>query len=177
MKTLILISCVIFSSIGFAEQKGGAPPRPDFTKLAFLTASGPSWRCEAHVTPLPGMGKPHKIVASVSVSDVLGGSWRGMHYAEKKTAENPMPLSIEEMYTGAGDRFIRYAFDSFGGSMRGVGTVEDERIVFDSEATVGPAKMPARISFGKRASDMAVALEFQTPDGQWLRVWDGACKR
>ena len=159
-----------------AEAKA-APPRPDFTKLAFLVAEGAPWKCEATVTPPPNLGKQHHATAKVTVSSVVGGAWRRLHVVEAKTAENPMPFDIEESYSGMGNQFIRYALDNFGGSMWGAGAVENDKVSFVGDAFMGPQKIPSRITFEKRASDLKVDLEFQGPDGKWMDAWDGVCKR
>src|SRR4051794_19868 len=66
-------------------------PAPEVGQLSFFAGE---WSCKGQVEATP-FGPAHATQATVHISKELGGFWYVGHYAEKKTTENPHPMSFE----------------------------------------------------------------------------------
>ena len=67
-------------------------PAPEMDKVKWMVGT---WQCTGKTMASP-MGPEHPTEATATVEMTLDGFWMLSHYREKKTAQNPMPISGDE---------------------------------------------------------------------------------
>jgi hypothetical protein len=139
-----------------------------------------NWQC-AGKTMASAMGPEHPSEATVVTEMTLDGFWILHHYREKKTAQNPMPVSGDEYwsYDAAGKMWNRVAVDNMGGFATGTSKGwEKGKLVWMSDGMMGGQKMKFRDTFGeKNPREITYTGEIGSADGKFSTVWDIACKK
>src|SRR5438477_1998703 len=70
-------------------------PAPEMDKMKWMNGT---WQCTGKTMASP-MGPEHPVEATVTSEMTLDGFWSLNHYREKKTAQNPMPMSGDDYWT------------------------------------------------------------------------------
>src|SRR5258705_12482497 len=70
-------------------------PAPEMDKVKWMNGT---WQCTGKTMASP-MGPEHPVEATVTSEMTLDGFWSLNHYREKKTAQNPMPISGDDYWT------------------------------------------------------------------------------
>ena len=152
-------------------------PSPEMDKVKWMVAT---WQCTGKTMASP-MGPEHPTEASVTVEPTLDGFWILHHYREKKTAQNPMPISGDEYwgYDAVEKMWDRVAVDNMGGFASGSSKGwEKGKLVWMSDGMMGGQKMKFRDTFTeKNPREINFVGEIGTPDGKWSVAWEGNCKK
>lgn len=152
-------------------------PAPEMDRVKWMVGT---WQCTGK-TMASEMGPEHPSEAQVVIEMALDGHWLLSHYREKKTAQNPMPISGDESWTydAAEKMWNRLAIDNMGGWA--IGTAkgwEKGKLVFTSDAMMGGQKMKTRDTFTqKNPHEIDYLGEMETPDGKWAALWSINCKK
>jgi hypothetical protein len=152
-----------------------APPEMD--KIKWMVGT---WQC-AGKTMASAMGPEHPSEAQVVSEMALDDHWILSHYREKKTAQNPMPISGDEAwaYDPAEKMWDRLAIDNMGGWATGTSKGwEKGKLVWMSDGMMGGQKMKFRDTFTeKNPREIGYTGEMGTPDGKWASLWEVTCKK
>jgi hypothetical protein len=150
---------------------------PEMDKVKWMVGT---WQCTGK-TMASAMGPEHPTEAQVVVEMALDDHWMLSHYREKKTAQNPMPISGDEAwaYDTAEKMWDRLAIDNTGGWATGTGKGwEKGKLVWMSDGMMGGQKMKFRDTFAeKNPREITYVGEVGTPDGKWSTGWDITCKK
>jgi len=163
---------------GSAAVAPGMPkPAAEMERVKWMVGT---WQCTGK-TMASSMGPEHATEAEVKSEMILDGMWLAHHYREKKTAQNSMPISADEVWTydSAERMWDRLAIDNAGGWATGTAKGwEKGKIVWMSDGMMGGQKMKFRDTFlEKNPREISYMGEIGTPDGKWSTVWDVACKK
>jgi hypothetical protein len=163
---------------GSAAMAPGMPkPAAEMDRVKWMVGT---WQCTGK-TMTSWMGPEHAIEAEVKSGMILDGMWIVHHYREKKTAQNTMPISTDEVWTydSAESMWDRLAIDNTGGWATGTAKGwEKGKIVWTSEGMMGGQKMKFRDTFmEKNPREITYMGEIGTRDGKWSTVWDISCKK
>jgi hypothetical protein len=194
MRTTALIGGALLAasslSVGQAAKKIDKPmaakpaasaemmkPAPEMSKVSWLAGN---WHCTGKTLPSP-MGPAHPTEGTVSAHSDLGGRWMVSHYKERKTAQNSMPVEVDEYwgYDSAEKRWDKVNVDSMGGWSAGdAKDWEGGSITWMSEGMVNGAKAKFRDTFTK-TSDREISYkgQMQSSDGKWVDAWETTCKK
>ena len=160
---------------GMAGMSMKASPEMDKGKWMVGT-----WQCTGK-TMASAMGPEHPTEATVTVEMALDDHWILSHYREKKTAQNPMPISADEAwaYDPAEKMWDRLAIDNSGGWATGTAKGwEKGKLVWVSDGMMGGQKMKFRDTFvEKNPREIMYTGEIGSADGKFAVVWDIACKK
>ena len=152
-------------------------PAPEMDQLKWMNGT---WHCTGKTMASP-MGPEHTSEAEVKAGSTLGGMWLLGHYQEKKSAENPMPISADEYWTyDSGEKmWDRVVVDNMGGFGTGNSKGwEGDKLVWTMEGMMGGQKMKGRDTFVKKsATELTTTGEMGTPDGKWVTLYEGTCKK
>jgi len=151
-------------------------PSPALGDLAFFAGD---WTCKGKVETTP-MGPEHATQATVHIRKEYGGFWYVGHYAEKKTAANPHPMSFLFVmgYDPTGKAWTLDGFDTFGGrSHQKSPGWEEATLVFDGESAGPGGTTPARDTFTKKSVSTLGHLGEMQIDGKWVRIDEETCTR
>jgi hypothetical protein len=162
-------------------EKGKAPmpmqPGPEMAKLKEMVGT---WKCRGKQLASP-MGPEHPTEATVKVEEALNGMWIVGHYSEKKTAQNPMPMSGDDYWTydAAEKMFDRVAMDSMGGFSTGNSKGwENRTLVWTMEGMMGGQKTKFRETFVQKSPrELELSGEFSAPDGKWTKAYEATCTK
>lgn len=152
-------------------------PPAEMDKVKWMVGN---WQCSGKAMASP-MGPEHPTEAQVVVEMVLDDHWMLSHYREKKTAQNPMPISGDEAwaYDPAGKMWDRLSIDNMGGWTTGTAKGwEKGKLVWMIDGTVGGQKMKFRDTFvEKNPREINYVGELGSADGKWAKVWEVSCKK
>ena len=194
MKRTVLVlstcSALIFAAVSVCLAQAAKPaekaapaaamsmkPAPEMDRAKWMVGT---WQCTGKAMASE-MGPEHPTEAQVVIEMALDDHWLQAHYREKKTAQNPMPISGDEAwsYDPAGKMWNRLAIDSMGGWE--IGTAkgwEKGKMAFTSDAVMGGKKMKIRDTFTeKNPREIDYLGEMGTPDGKWTALWSVNCKK
>jgi hypothetical protein len=186
---LVLAAASIASAQTGAKPPGktAAPPAgaagismkapPEMDKVRWMVGN---WQCSGKTMASP-MGPEHPTEATVAVEMALDDHWILSHYREKKTAQNPMPISGDEAwaYDPAEKMWDRLAIDNMGGWATGTAKGwEKGKLVWMSDGMMGGQKTKFRDTFvEKNPREINYVGEMGTPDGKWSVLWETTCKK
>ena len=152
-------------------------PAAEMDKVKWMTGT---WQCAGKTMASP-MGPEHPTEATVTADMTLDGFWMLSHYREKKTAQNPMPISGDEYwgYDAVEKMWDRVAVDNMGGFASGSAKGwEKGKIVWMSDGMMGGEKSKFRDTFTeKNPREVGYVGEIGTADGKWATLWDTTCKK
>jgi hypothetical protein len=152
-------------------------PAPEMEKIKWMAGT---WHCAGKTMASP-MGPEHPVEAEVKAEMALDGMWMRAQYREKKTAQNPHPMSADDYWTydPAEKMWDRVAVDNMGGFMTGSAKGWDQgKLVWDMDAMMGGQKMKFRDAFVQKSpTELTNSGEAGTPDGKWAPAWDTSCKK
>jgi len=95
------------------------------------------------------MGREHPVQGTARVAPGLNGFWQTVVYEERKTPDNPNPVSTEERFSfdQSTGQFVRVAVDNMGGhSTMSAPAGEGNRLMFSGEDTMGGRRTPGRFT-------------------------------
>lgn len=152
-------------------------PAPEMDKVKWMVGT---WQCTGKTMASP-MGPEHPAEGVVTADMTLDGFWLLSHYREKKTAQNPMPISGDEYWTydTAEKMWDRVSVDSMGGFSTATSKGwEKGKLVWTGEGMMGGQKMKARDTFVEKSPrEINYSGEIGTPDGKWAPAWEAVCKK
>jgi hypothetical protein len=152
-------------------------PAPEMEKVKWMVGT---WQCTGKAMASP-MGPEHPVEATVTSEMTLDGFWNLSHYREKKTAQNPMPISGDEYwsYDTAEKMWDRVSVDNMGGWSTATAKGWDKgKIVWMGEGMMGGQKMKNRDTFTEKSPrEIDYVGEIGTPDGKWAAAWQATCKK
>ena len=152
-------------------------PAPEMERVKWMVAT---WQCTGKMMA-SAMGPEHPTEAEVKGEMILDGMWVAFHYREKKTAQNPMPISADEVWTydTAEKMWDRLVIDNTGGWAAGTSKGwEKGKLVWASDGMMGGQKMKFRDTFvEKNPREINYTGEFGTPDGKWSAISEITCKK
>ena len=152
-------------------------PAPEMERIKWMVGT---WQCTGK-TMASAMGPEHPSEAQVVIEMALDDHWLLAHYREKKTEQNPMPISGDEAwaYDATEKMWNRLAIDNMGGWATGTGKGwEKGKLVFTGDAMMGGQKMKARDTFTqKNPHEIDYLGEMGTPDGKWAALGAVNCKK
>ncbi|MEA2604112.1 MAG: hypothetical protein QOF89_5104 [Acidobacteriota bacterium] len=172
------IGAVLLIVLPAFAQPPAAPPGPG-SELGQLSFFAGEWSCKGHVEATP-FGPAHATQATVHLSKELGGFWYVGHYAEKKTAENPQPMSFEfvEGYAPAAKTFTLDGFDAFGNRSHQTSPGwKDGKLVYVGESTGDGPATPARDTFTKKGDAALEHMGEMQIEGKWTAIDRESCTR
>lgn len=163
-----------------AEKSMGAmpmKPAPEMDKIKWMVGT---WHCTGKAMASP-MAPEHPLEVEVKVDMALGGMWLRAEYREKKTAQNPNPISADDYwgYDPAEKMWDRVAVDNTGSFMTGTSKGwEQGKLVWAMEGMMGGQKMKMRENFVQKSpTELSYTGEMGSPDGKWTPAWEGSCKK
>jgi len=118
----------------------------DSEPLRTLDFMAGSWQCTGDVFATP-MAPARKSVATVETKWGHDGHWLAFTYAEKKTAEAPMPVTFSG-YMGYDPELKKYVVGGVD-SMGGYSTSQSDGMTGDSLVFVGPWHMGTMTANGR----------------------------
>jgi hypothetical protein len=152
-------------------------PNPMLRELDFL---GGNWQCEgiAYATP---MGPEHPTRAAVSGRWQMDGQWLAITYAEKKTAQNAMPFSVNAFfgYDAEVKQLVVGSVDSGGGysTAASPGMQGGDSLTFVGPWHMGGMTANGRDVFTKKsATEMTHTAEIEQ-NGSWMKLGQETCRR
>jgi Protein of unknown function (DUF1579) len=171
MKTRILAVVVCLITVAAFGQ---ANP-----KLKELAPFAGTYTCSG-VTFASPAGPEHPTKATVTGKWILGGAWLNIHYAETKTAKNPQPFELVDLWSY--DEHMQSFVSGFADATGGYGTSqspgwEGDKLVFTGPMHFGGVTTNARDIFTK-VSNTEIAHEGEFEDnGTWKKLDKEVCKR
>ncbi len=180
MRSLVASALLALATLpALAEDKPAGPPKPP-AELAQLSYFLGTWNCSGKTFASP-MGPEHATEGKASFAHVLGGYWYAFHYAEVKTAANPMPYHAAGFwgYDPGEKVFLERCHDSFGGwcGITSKGWVGDV-LTFEGMGSMGAQKMGMRDIFTKKGpSEVVHSSEMQGSDGKWIKTDEESCTK
>jgi len=181
-QVLVFLILVLMAAVALAdhhtEAKPEAMPQPDamLRQLDFFTGK---WQCSGMAAETP-MAKAHATQAEVNAKWDLGGYWVPVTYAEKKTAENPMPFTFTGFfgYDTESKKFIVGGVDNMGGRSTG----SSDGWNGDTMVFTGPWKMigmtaNGRDTFLKKGDKQMVHIGEIEMNGTWTKMGEETCTR
>ena len=179
MKRLILTMVVVLVATAamanqHEEKKAMAPDM-----LRQLDPLVGKWQCKGIAYATPWFPE-HPTMAEVSQAWILDGKWMAFTYAEKKTAENPMPFTATGFF-GSDPEAKMLMFtgvDSGGGYSSGMssGWVGDV-LTFEGPWHMGAMTSKARDTFTKKGSNEITHMGEVEFEGKWVKLGQETCTR
>ena len=152
-------------------------PAPEMDKVKWMVGT---WQCTGKTLASP-MWPEHPTEGTVTLEMTLGGFWIVGRYREKKTAQNPTPISGDEYwsYDSAEKMWDRVSVDSMGTFSTATAKAwEKGNLVWMGEGMMGGQKMKVRDTFTEKSPrEITYSGEMGTPDGKWAPAWEAACKK
>jgi hypothetical protein len=160
-----------------AQAPSGPPsPSPELSQLAFFAGE---WSCKGKAEESP-FGPAHATVGTVRVTREIGGFWYAGDYTEKKTAENPHPMTFRFLqgYDSGAKAFTMDCFDAFGGHCRQTSAGwQDGKLVYSGESTGSGPATPVRDTFTKTGEASLEHTGEMQMDGKWMTLDHETCTR
>ncbi|HEV7485595.1 MAG TPA: DUF1579 family protein [Thermoanaerobaculia bacterium] len=138
-----------------------------------------TWQCSGTTFASP-QGPEHPTQATVTGTWTLGGTWLTMHYTETKTAKNPHPFDLIDMWSY--DEHAKLFVSGFADNTGGYGTAQSpgwqgDKLVFTGPLHAGGMTMNTRDIFIK-VSKNEIGHEGEFEDkGTWKKLDKEVCKR
>jgi len=179
MKKLVLMMVLVLAATAaFAnqhdEKKAMAPDM-----LRQLDPLVGKWQCKGVAYTTPWFPE-HPTAATVSQEWILGGKWLAFTYAEKKTAENPMPFTATGYfgYDPETKMLVVGGVDSGGGFSSGMskGWMGDV-LVFEGPWHMGAMTSKARDTFTKKGTAEVTHLGEVEYEGKWVKLGQETCTK
>ena len=138
-----------------------------------------TWQCKGIAYSTPWFPE-HPTVGEVTQKWILDGKWMAFTYAEKKTADNPMPFTATG-YFGYDPEIKMYVVggvDSTGGYSTGAssGWVGDV-ITFEGPWHIGGMTSKARDTFTKSGANEIKHRGELEYEGKWMKIGEETCTR
>ena len=165
-----------------AAPAAGAPsmsikPPAEMDKIKWMVGT---WQCTGK-TLATALGPEHPSEAEVTSEMMLDGMWIAHHYREKKTAQNPMPISSDEVWTyvAAAKTWTRLVIDNTGGWASGSGKGwEKGKMVWTSDGMLAGQKTKFRDTFTEKGPrEIHYVGEIGSAEGKLSTLWDINCKK
>ena len=179
MKRLILmVALTLAATAAFAnqhdEKKAMAPDM-----LRQLDPLVGTWQCKGIAYTTPWFPE-HPTAATVSQEWTLGGKWLAFTYAEKKSAENPMPFTTTGFfgYDPEVKMLVVVGVDSAGGysTESGSGWVGDV-LTFEGPWHMGAMTAKVRDTFTKKSAREVAHMGELEYEGKWMKLGQETCTR
>lgn len=150
-------------------------PNPALRQLDYFAGV---WSCTG--TGYDDQGKGHPVVATATLRWELNGFFLGVHYQEKKTAANPMPI-VDEEHWGYGEetkQFVAGVVDNEGGyGNKMTAGWDGAKLVWLGEYHTMGMKLPYRDAFTKKGdNELTDAGDIQV-NGAWTKQFAIVCRR
>ena len=150
-------------------------PAPELAQLkVFAAAYACAGRAEASLA-----APAHATTGTFGGHTEADKFWLQVHYAEKKSKQNPLPQETDEHWSwdAAAKSFIRVVVDGLGGYgfLLAPGW-EDGKLVFTGEYHLGPEKALYRETYAKEGADLVISAELQQ-GGAWTSLGGTRCKK
>ena len=124
------------------------------------------------------MAPEHPTQGIVTAGWTLGGYWVGFTYAEKKTAQNPMPFTVRGVmgYDPQTKKLVMGSADDMGGySSSGSDGWNGDALVWVGPWHMGSQTVTGRDTFTKKsATEMTHRAEIEM-DGKWVTLGQETC--
>lgn len=137
------------------------------------------WQCKGIAYTTPWFPE-HPTVGEVSQEWILDGKWMAFTYAEKKTAENPMPFNATGYFgfDPEAKMLVVGSVDSTGGYANGMskGWMGDV-LTFEGPWHIGGMTARARDTFTKKGSNEVTHLGELEYEGKWIKLGQETCTR
>jgi hypothetical protein len=179
MKRLILMVALVFAATAaFAnqhdEKKAMAPDM-----LRQLDPLVGKWQCKGVAYATPWFPE-HPTMGNVSQEWILEGKWLAFTYAEKKTAQNPMPFTATGYfgYDPETKMLVVGGVDSGGGYSTGAskGWMGDV-LTFEGPWHMGAMTTTARDTFTKKGTSEVTHMGELEYEGKWMKLGQETCTR
>jgi hypothetical protein len=171
-KTSIL---VLLSLVVLAGQAMAMEPDPILKQQLGFLARNFDCKGIAYASP---MAPEHPTQATVTAAWTLGGYWAGFTYAEKKTAQNPMPFAVRGVmgYDPQAKKLVMGSADNMGGYTSAASDGwNGDALVFVGPWHMGTQTVSGRDTFMKKsATEMTHKAEIEA-DGKWMTLGQETC--
>ena len=176
MKQLTLVLVLILGAATAAAKQHDEKMADPLRKLDSLAGT---WQCKGIAYSTPWFPE-HPTVGEATQKWILDGKWMAFTYAEKKTAENPMPFTATG-YFGYDPELKTYVVggvDSTGGYSTGAssGWVGDV-LTFEGPWHIGGMTSNARDTFTKKGANEITHRGELEYEGKWLKLGEETCTR
>ena len=159
------------------EDKAPAmKPDPMLRQLDYFAHD---WQCSGTAYASP-MAPEHRTMATVTSKWGLNGYWVPFTYAEKKTAENPMPFMVSGFfgYDAMKKQLVIGTVDNMGGfSTSSSSGWNGDSIVFTGPWNMGSMTVTGRDTFTKKSDKEMVHVGEIEMNGQWTKLGMETCTR
>ena len=179
MKRLTLMVVLVLVATAAAanqhdEKKAMAPDM-----LRQLDPLAGKWQCKGIAYATPWFPE-HPTMGEVSQEWILDGKWLAFTYAEKKTAENPMPFTATGFfgYDPEVKMLVVGGVDSTGGYSTGAssGWVGDV-LTFEGPWHIGGMTAKARDTFTTKGASEVTHMGELEYEGKWMKLGQETCTK
>ena len=174
MKKIALVCLLVLLPVAaFAHHHEEAAPVRQLDPLAG------NWRCSGTAFASP-MAPQHATSGEVSMQWDLDGHWLPFTYAEKKTADNPMPFMVRG-YFGFDpqmNKLVLFGVENSGGySVASSDGWNGDTLAFVGPWHMGKETMNGRDTFTRKGDrELRHSAEIEQ-DGKWVKLSDESCTR
>lgn len=180
MKRLIsMLVLVLVAAVAMADHHDEKKTTATADLLRQLDPLAGKWQCKGIAYATPWFPE-HPTVGEVSQEWILGGKWLAYTYAEKKTAENPMPFTATGYFgfDPETEMLVVGGVDSTGGYATGAskGWMGDV-LTFEGPWHIGGMTAKARDTFTKKGPNEVTHLGELEYEGKWIRLGQDTCTR
>lgn len=177
MKRLILtIALTLVATAAVAKQHSEKMAADPMRGLDPLVGK---WQCMGTAYKTPWFPE-HPTMGDVSQEWILDGKWLAFTYAEKKTAQNPMPFTATGFfgYDPEVKMYVVGGVDSTGGYSTGAssGWVGDV-MAFEGPWHIGGMTAKARDTFTKKSANEVTHKGELEYEGKWMTLSEETCTR
>ena len=172
MKQLTLAMILILTAATAAAKQHDENPMKQLEPLAG------TWQCKGIAYATPWFPE-HATTAEVTQKWVMDGKWMAYHYAEKKTAENPMPFAASGYfgYDPESQMYVVSGVDSTGGYASGTSNGwNGDALVFEGPWHIGGMTAKARDTFTRKGNEITHLGELEH-DGKWMKMGQETCTK
>jgi hypothetical protein len=171
-KTTMGCLLLLLSTAAFGDEGAAA------SKIRQLDALAGTWRCSGTAFASPEAPQ-HATSGEATLKWDLDGHWLPFTYAEKKTAENPMPYRATGFfgYDPEIGQLVNGGVDNMGGySTAASDGWNGDSIVFTGPWHMGPQTLTSRDTFTRKGEQLMHMLEMQQ-DGKWVKLAEESCTK
>ena len=172
MKQLTLAMILILTAVTAAANQHMENPMKQLEPLLG------TWQCTGIAYATPWFPE-HATTAEVTQKWAMDGKWLMYSYAEKKTAENPMPFAASG-YMGYDPEMKMYVVggvDSTGGYATGASNGwTGDALVFEGPWHIGGMTAKSRDTFTKKGNQITHLGELEY-EGKWLKMGQETCTK
>jgi Protein of unknown function (DUF1579) len=179
MKQLTLVMVLILSATTVVANQHMETKAMAADPMRQLDPMIGMWQCKGTAFQTPWFPE-HPTTAEVSEKWILDGKWVAFTYAEKKTAQNPMPFTATG-YFGYDPELKMYVVggvDSIGGYSTGAskGWMGDT-ITFEGPWHMGAMTATSRDTFTKKGANEIRHKGELEYEGKWMTLGEETCTR